>query len=605
MLRASKRHLASLAGWFCFAFLLLPAIASAAESNYATRMLHQADSIKTADNAEFGRIVARLGNGATILSAEQQMYLRYLSAWQLVYHGKYQAAIPQLNAVFEESSDPTLRFRAGVTVVNALTIATHYQQGFSRLGELIELLPHVTDRDAREQGWVVAALLYNQVGQYDLASSYADKLLQQNVAGRAACQGWQLKLESLYKSGRLRTDDSQLRNGIDICDRAGETLYANYIRTFVANLEIDEGRPDIAIELLQANYDDVKRSQYRRVISEFEALIAEAYWNSKEPARAQQFALNAVGGSGPNEFTKPIVDAYRILYLIELGQGDYQSALSFHEKYARADKGYLTETSARVLAYQAVRQQVQAKKVQIDSLNKHNEVLLLEQKVSNSAARTRGLYVSLLLSVLAFIAMWLYKTKRSQLHFMKMARRDGLTGIFNRAHFADAAEAILAFCKQGDREACVVLIDLDDFKLVNDRHGHAAGDVVLKLAVQACQAHLRSIDIIGRLGGEEFGIVLPDCVPEQGRELAEQFRLAIADVSSGQTGVGFPVSASFGVTSSRWSTHNLRQLIIHADKALYVAKNKWRNRVELFDGKNEEVIEAAALQPGAFDRRRE
>ena len=126
-------------------------------------------------------------------------------------------------------------------------------------------------------------------------------------------------------------------------------------------------------------------------------------------------------------------------------------------------------------------------------------------------------------------------------------------------------------------------MDLDHFKRVNDRHGHAVGDVVLRRAVLACQAHLRSIDIIGRLGGEEFGIVLPDCAPERALELAEQFRLSVASLSNPDTGMGFPVSASFGVSSTRSSGYNLRQLIIHADSAMYRAKELGRSRVEMFD----------------------
>src|SRR3546814_19020108 len=88
---------------------------------------------------------------------------------------------------------------------------------------------------------------------------------------------------------------------------------------------------------------------------------------------------------------------------------------------------------------------------------------------------------------------------------MKLARRDGLTGIFNRQHFVSSAELQLQYCRKSARQACLVLIDLDHFKVVNDTHGHAVGDRVLKRAVAACQAHLSSTDLFGRLGGAEIG----------------------------------------------------------------------------------------------------
>jgi diguanylate cyclase (GGDEF)-like protein len=191
------------------------------------------------------------------------------------------------------------------------------------------------------------------------------------------------------------------------------------------------------------------------------------------------------------------------------------------------------------------------------------------------------LYIALLLLVLAFIALWAYRVKRSQLRFMRLARRDGLTGIFNRQHFVNEAERHLQYCKKSARDACLVLIDLDHFKVVNDTHGHAVGDRVLKRAVAACQAHLRSTDVFGRLGGEEFGMLLPECELDQVLERVEEIRVAVALVSADQDVSGAPVSASFGVATAARSGYELRQLMSDADEALYRAKHEGRNRVSL------------------------
>ncbi len=595
-------HPAGLAGWICFALSIF-LFSSAFASDEAGRLIERADAVKTANYAEFSRIVEQLRRDAS-LSAVQLSHLQYLSGWDAVYQGHYKEAVSLLNAVIEDSPDETLRFRARVTVVNALAIAGRHQEGYTRLSQLTAQLPKVGNLEAREQALVVAAILYNEAGQHALGFYYAEKLIQERPTPLAGCKGGQLRLEALHRSGKLRRVTPEFQEAIDRCIGRGEFGYANFVRTYLARTLLEQGDAGAAVALLQGAYTEAQSTRYPRLISEFDAILGEAFLRTGQHALAKQFATRAVEGSVKNEFTKPLVDAYRVLYLLARERGDVQAALGFHEKFAAADKGYLTEASAKAMAFQAVQQQVQARKVEIDALSKRNQVLQLQQKVSKSAAQTRGLLILLLMSVLAFIAMWLYKTKRSQLHFMRLARRDGLTGIFNRAHFADAAEAILAYCRRGEREACVVLIDLDNFKSVNDTHGHAAGDTVLRRTVQACQSHLRSIDIIGRLGGEEFGIVLPDCDPAMGRELAERLRLAIADLSNSETGVGFPVSASFGVTSSRWSGYDLKQLIIHADKALYVAKNHGRNRVDLFDGGGRDAAEPVAMPPGSFDRRR-
>jgi diguanylate cyclase (GGDEF)-like protein len=579
MQRSGRFHWVCAVAWICLVVALQSGAVAATAPETATQLLKHADDIKTSDHSAFTQLLAQLDNDASGLSDTQKLYLRYLKAWQLAYLGDYAKAIPELNAVIDGSDDSTLRFRAGVTVVNVLAIATRYEEALTRLNQLLDLLPQVSDKFAREQGLGVAAVLYNQAGQYDLGTRYADKLLEEHATESSACKAGYLKLDAAYKSGKLQTVDNQLQDGINTCAQLGDPVFANLIRTFVANLDIEQGRTTEAIKLLQSNYDDVQRTHYPRLISEFDSILAQAFWKSDDLARGRQYAQSAIDKSVKNEITKPLVDAYRVLYLVAQKQGDYQDALAYHEKFASADKGYLNDTSARTLAYQMVTHQVQASKLQIDSLNKQNQVLQLQQALDRKAAETGRLYVALLLSLLGFIALWAYKTKRSQLRFKTLARRDGLTGIFNHQHFVEATKSALQYCAKSAREACVIVIDLDHFKLVNDTHGHAVGDTVLKRAVSACQTQLRSIDIFGRLGGEEFGIALPDCTLATASQRAEELRVAIAGLYGGDSGLDLTVSASFGVASTMTSGYDLRQLLIDADTALYDAKRKGRNRV--------------------------
>ncbi|MDE2308632.1 MAG: GGDEF domain-containing protein, partial [Xanthomonadaceae bacterium] len=151
-----------------------------------------------------------------------------------------------------------------------------------------------------------------------------------------------------------------------------------------------------------------------------------------------------------------------------------------------------------------------------------------------------------------------------------------------RQHFLAQAERELQYCRKSARDACLVLIDLDHFKDFNDTYGHATGDRVLMHAVQSCQTHLRSTDVFGRLGGEEFGVLLPECGLDQVVGRVEQLRLAIATVADADV-LDVVVSASFGVAATACSGYELRELLIHADDALYQAKNTGRNRAVVFD----------------------
>nr|WP_233176418.1 GGDEF domain-containing protein [Dyella sp. ASV24] len=192
---------------------------------------------------------------------------------------------------------------------------------------------------------------------------------------------------------------------------------------------------------------------------------------------------------------------------------------------------------------------------------------------------TSRLYIALLLTVVASIAFWLWRTKRSQLRFKRLATRDSLTGVHSRQHFVDEAEIALRVAAKSTRDACLVLLDLDHFKDVNDTHGHVIGDLVLKRAVAACQHHLRRHDIFGRLGGEEFAVYMPGCSASQARERAERIRQAIAATPLWGETRHVIISASFGVASTDRSGYELRQLMIDAESALFEAKRDGRNRV--------------------------
>lgn len=578
-----KIHSALIAGWTCLALITASGAAAEATPDDPAQLLKRADAIKTANNDEFARILKQLDAESARLTPAQALYLRYFKGWQGAYTGDYATAIQQLDAVAAESTDINLRFRAGVTAINMLEIAARNADAYGRMGKLLDMLPQVNDPIARQSGLGVFAQLYNEAGQYDLSISYADKLLAENGSDTMNCKAIDFKLDALSRLGKLQAGSDAFQQGYALCRKASEPLYINEIRVVAARLDIAQGKYSDAIKLLADNYDEVQRIRYPELIADVDSALAQAYWKTGDTQQAQHHAQRAVETGVKNEYTEALVGAYDVLYKVAQKQGDYQAALAWHEKYAAADKGYLNLTSARTLAYQMVKQQVQAKKMQVDALSKQNQVLELRQAVSRKDAETRDLYLLMLLMALGSVAFWAWRTKRSEVKFMHLARRDGLTGIFNRQHFIEASGHSLDYCAKSLRDACVVTFDLDHFKEINDTHGHAAGDIVLKRAVAACQAQLRSIDVFGRLGGEEFGILMPDCVPERAADQAELIRQAIAGLCDREDDpIGFPAFASFGVSAAHWSGYDLARLLAHADSALYKAKREGRNRVAVY-----------------------
>jgi diguanylate cyclase (GGDEF)-like protein len=157
---------------------------------------------------------------------------------------------------------------------------------------------------------------------------------------------------------------------------------------------------------------------------------------------------------------------------------------------------------------------------------------------------------------------------------------DGLTGLANRRHAERSLETETSRAERFGGPLAVVLVDIDDFKDVNDRHGHLAGDDVLRELATVLNETVRSVDIAARWGGEEFALILPGADAAGGVHLAERARVALADRTIlTQEGVPVRVTASFGVASSPEHGDG-DDLLRAADSALYEAKKRGKNRVE-------------------------
>ncbi len=579
--------------------LLFGSFASAAPAEDPEQLLLKADNVKTANFAEFVDVLHSIQQHPENLTATQRVYLRYLEAWKNAYDGDNDTALARLNALADEPVDVTLRLRAGATAVNVLELAKRYEEAFSRLSKILILLPQVSDKPARQQALLDAAELYTDVGQYGLALSYAQTVIEEDVDGHGVCKGSRVKQRALYEAGRIKVATSALQGAIDDCVKVGELGNAEVVRLTAAHVYIDQGKLDDAIKILRDHYEEAKATRNPRLVSTFDALLADAYRRKGVPALARQFALN-VTGSPLREFNDPLVTAYRVLYETAKEQLDFKAALEYHEQYFAADKAYLDDLSARHLAYQKVSHENIANKLQVDALNKQNHVLQLQRALGSKDVEASRLYIVLLTMTVVFIGLWAYRTKRSQLHFQTLSQLDGLTGICNRPHFIALAEKALEASRRTGDHLCMILCDLDHFKSINDKYGHATGDFVLKRTVSACKVLLDKGEVFGRFGGEEFGVLLPACGPEEARQRAEQLRMTIAGITAYQGTTKATVSASFGITTTSQSGHELGQLLAHADTALYEAKRTGRNRVVLFGQPNEFTPLAIVATTGEF-----
>lgn len=159
------------------------------------------------------------------------------------------------------------------------------------------------------------------------------------------------------------------------------------------------------------------------------------------------------------------------------------------------------------------------------------------------------------------------------------ATHDELTGLFNRRYMLDALKQEIVRAQRTQEHFCLLLADIDHFKRINDTVGHLAGDNVLVAVTRQIEATLRSVDRLGRHGGEEFLIMMPSTSLTAALSAAERIRKSVADARISEAGVDVPVTVSIGVAEYRKGA-SLEILLGNADRALYRAKHNGRNRVE-------------------------
>lgn len=173
--------------------------------------------------------------------------------------------------------------------------------------------------------------------------------------------------------------------------------------------------------------------------------------------------------------------------------------------------------------------------------------------------------------------------KAMELELQRLANTDTLTGLYNRRQFYKLADQELARSRRTKSPISLMMVDIDHFKQINDTYGHAMGDVVLQNLGRTMKNSLREIDVIARLGGEEFAILLPQTSSGQATELAQRLRSKIANESIPATqGAEIQFTVSIGVDEWRESDPHLDALLKRCDTAMYQAKNSGRNCVVHF-----------------------
>jgi diguanylate cyclase (GGDEF)-like protein len=165
---------------------------------------------------------------------------------------------------------------------------------------------------------------------------------------------------------------------------------------------------------------------------------------------------------------------------------------------------------------------------------------------------------------------------------LAIAMIDSLTGVYTRYQLLEFGENELKRFHRAGHPLCALMLDIDHFKKINDTYGHSVGDSALKHFADVCSGSLRTTDTVGRIGGEEFVIIMPDTVTDEGYEVAERIRCNVAESTFFRGDMSFTLTVSIGLYEFTKEDHSFERAMSKADSALYKAKGAGRNHVIIF-----------------------
>jgi diguanylate cyclase (GGDEF)-like protein len=270
---------------------------------------------------------------------------------------------------------------------------------------------------------------------------------------------------------------------------------------------------------------------------------------------------------------------YSELALVQAGMGDWRDAFTSQTQYKLISDKLLNNQLDQRFATLKVEFDTAAKEKENALLLRENEA---NEKALTQARRARQLQavaITLTVMLAGLLATLAIHQRRSTLRMRTLALTDELTGVPNRRDVLNRLEELLG--RERESPCCILIVDIDHFKSINDHHGHPIGDEVLKFVAREIRAAVREPAFFGRLGGEEFLIVLPDTSLPGALPAAERFREQITQVDTTRwLPVRRRITASIGVTVSRPGKCNSSDMLMRADGALYAAKRGGRNCVK-------------------------
>jgi diguanylate cyclase (GGDEF)-like protein len=422
-----------------------------------------------------------------------------------------------------------------------------------------------------------------EAGQYELAESFLARSLNYDRAHGAPAQNIIIDLVRLGQAiaGRGDVDGAQqrLEEAVALAKPSGFAYEEALATTALAELMLKARRPTDAVAaaeraLTLLSTQPVGRTTADALTARAHALVALGDHSAAAADYDQAMRVYEARGKLDQvaEARSGLADTQAAMG--HLREAYESSRLAVDETKRANELGRKRSRDALRIAYAVEREAAENEqlKLQISA-----QTAQLAEQVRR--ARWQRLALSSLVVLLGASLLVYFWQRRMRRELLSLARTDALTNVANRRAVLEFGAAQMRECVQRKVNMSVVALDVDNFKTINDRYGHEAGDHVLRKVSALLSSGIRKADMIGRLGGEEFLIILPGFGAEEAASMADRLRENLAHTDMSDIAPELRVTSSFGVASLNDCHDDFSELLRHADRRLYRAKDVGRNKV--------------------------
>jgi len=574
------RGIISLAGaWLTIGFALAqgPGIGPDA---FQERLDRAVELNTTAPWRESQQILDELRPHLDIASPEQYAEYGYLEARNLTLSGDLAGGLDKIAALLQRELTTQQRIRIYRLGANIAIIARRFEEAFSYLREGLKLLDE-PNRNLDNAGlYGLASYSYAQVGELPRAREFGQLALaeaRKNADPRDLCYAEQQLAFVNKLDGRIETARPFYESAIAHCMEAGDELSAGISESGLGDLLRRAEAFEAAASRLESGLARLEETGFESGISETRLYFARLEMAREKPDRVIELLTPVLDDLAEGQTWDYLAEAHRMLGKIASERQQYPRAMQHYEARMEAREKHLDMERARRIAYLEVEFDLKHTQQQLELLREQARVTELEAQNEKQRKRLRTAVYVLAGVLFLVLLLLLAHATRERRRFQNLSHRDGLTALSNHTRFFDLAERAFKLTRDKNVPFTLVLADIDHFKQVNDMHGHLAGDEVLRRVGARLRECFGKQGIIGRIGGEEFGIAIPGFRPGDVEKDLNRLRELLKDARSGDQNIA--VTMSFGLALRRRHDTTLTEVRERADEALYQAKHSGRDRI--------------------------